>query len=183
MIGINCFPTRPTLGLLNDASVTYSYPFQDVPGIGWNIAAAPEGDVVVEQVYGDVEFHDDFGNWSEAFDSVNELAERVLTYGFTTIRSSDLLWLGGNFPHYSEDGFDVGIGSYGDFVPITVPKGDTGEIWLSIDLRDLPVTPGDRIVVEQFPVITWHADGVPTVMTKEDMSYQPGDNTYTITYE
>ncbi len=182
-IGVNCFPTRPRLSLLEDVDVTYSYPSANVVGIGWVVVAAPESDVVVEAVYGNVDFQDDFGNWSESFDSVNELAERVLTYGFNTGRSDDLLWLGGNFPYHSADGFSLGIGSYGDFAPITVPKGDWGEIWMSLDLRDLPITSGDRIVVEQLPIITWHADGVPTVMTKEDMEYLPGDNAYTITYE
>lgn len=183
-IGLNCFPTRPTLHLL-DEEVTYSYPFVDAPGIGWTIAAAPEGDVAVESVYGSVDFYDDYGSWSENFDNIEELAARVFTYGYTTVRSDDTLQLGGNFQHYATpaEGFDVAIGSYGDFTPITVPKGDAGEIWLQLDLRGLSVTSGDKIVVEQFPVITWHAEGVPTVMTKENMDYQPDDNQYVITFE
>lgn len=184
-IGLQCFPTRPTLYLLEDDEATYSYPHVDTVGIGWTIAAAAEGDVVVESVYGSVDFYDVYGNWSDNFDSVQEMAERVWTYGYTTIRSNDMLDLGGNYQRYSTppSGFDVAIGSYGDFAPITVPKGDAGEMWLSMDLRDLTVTAGDQIVVEQFPVITWHADGVPTVMTKENVAYMPGDNQYTITFE
>ena len=184
-IGVNCFPTRPTLGLMEDREDIYSFPFQDTPAAGWLIAAAPEGDVVVETIYGNVELQDDYGDWSENFDSVNELATRVFTYGCTGCGrdSYEQTMLGGNYPFYSAEGFSAGVGSYGDFTPITIPKGDWGTIWLQLDLRELPVTAGDSIVFEQLPVVTWHADGVPTVMTTENIEYHAGDNQYVVTYE
>ena len=182
--GWQCFPTKPTLSLLEHGGWTASTD-ADHLGFGWSISAAPEGPVFIDSVYGSVELLDNNGGgWSESFSSLEGTVSHLRTYGYDSDDWDDYDWryLGNNLPFRSSEGFTADIGAWGDFEPLYVAPSGHGAIWLSIDFTE-PFVAGDGVAIEMYPSVAWHAPNVPMVITTENPEYQAGDNYYLVSFE
>ena len=162
--GWNCFPTAPSFtgadimigGMETPTDITY-FTF---------IEAMPQGSVVVDSVSFDITLEDN-GNtgWGTTLNALDEYASRITSW-YTKTSGSNPVDLGVNIPVHDDDRFGVNVGT----PDVTIPAGDNRWVWVNLNVAGLPVTSGDTVTFTGSTRITWHAAGVPEVMTMTNPS-------------